>query len=66
MKNPFIAMRTKGRALFHTDAESRLQMVSKFDLPQCRAALEIPDLQIAVKKRIEARIRKLEKLNNEH
>lgn len=62
MKNPFLSMRMKGRMVGPVDADSRLHMLKGFDLKQCKAALEVPDLQLSVKNRIEARIRKLEKL----
>lgn len=44
----------------HTDAVSRCQAVDRFDLEQCRQALQLPNLQRAVTTRLRRRIRQLE------
>jgi hypothetical protein len=43
------------------DTASRLDMLLRFDLEQCRAGLAVPGLQKTVEKKLLSRIRKLEK-----
>jgi len=43
------------------DGDSRLSCVKDFSIKQCKAALELPDLQKTVRLAIERRIRKLSK-----
>ncbi|MDH1007391.1 hypothetical protein N5J43_00660 [Pseudomonas nicosulfuronedens] len=57
--NPFIP---PGQEYGAVDADSRLRDLGGFDLDQCRAALALPDLQKAVEKKLQSRIRALEKL----
>lgn len=57
--NPFIL---PDRGYGAVDTESRLRAVERFDLEQCRAALEVLGLQATVEKKLHSRIRQLEKL----
>lgn len=57
--NPFIPA---GHDYGAVDSESRLRALKDFDLEQCRAALALPGLQKTVEKKLQTRIRKLEKL----
>lgn len=59
--NPFEAGTYDGRTYYHADGESRLRAVKAFDEAQCRAALKLADLQVAVRRAIEVRLRKLAK-----
>lgn len=56
--NPFMQ---PGRQYGAVDAESRLRAVDSFDVDQCRAALALPHLQKAVVKKLQSRIRLLDK-----
>ncbi|WP_193222238.1 hypothetical protein [Alkalilimnicola sp. S0819] len=55
--NPFADQNGMGAV----DVESRLHCLQRFDLIQCRIALEVPHLQKSVEKRLRSRIRKLER-----
>lgn len=57
--NPFIP---SGREYGAVDTDSRLRALKDFDLEQCRAALALPGLQKTVEKKLQNRIRALEKL----
>jgi len=56
--NPFSS---NGGKTAWIDGDSRLYCVKKFSLEECKAALELSDLQKAVRIAIERRIRKLSK-----
>lgn len=60
-KHPFYAATYNGRDTYDMTAEGRISRVFRFDLGQCRAALELPGLQKTVIAAIERRIRKLER-----
>jgi hypothetical protein len=57
--NPFIR---PGQEYGSVDTESRLRALEIFDLAECRAALAVPHLQKTVEKKLNSRIRRLEKL----
>ena len=56
-KNPFLQSNGYGSC----DAVSRLYDVKKFDLDECKRALNVRGLQKTVETAIKSRIRKLEK-----
>lgn len=56
--NPFASMDGHAMAI---DAATRLDMVRDFNLEECRAALHVRGLQKTVEKKIQARIRRLER-----
>ena len=55
--NPFLNAQGHG-AMSSAD---RLYAVERFDIEQCRAALDVPGLQKTVSTKLHSRIRKLEK-----
>lgn len=57
MSNPFLNERGFGAV----DTQSRLDLVKRFDLADCKAALALNGLQQTVEAAINRRIRKLEK-----
>ncbi|MDA8485885.1 hypothetical protein NNO07_22690 [Pseudomonas resinovorans] len=60
--HPFYSGTYNGRDCYCMTADDRVKRVADFDLPTCRAALEVAGLQGTVKKAIERRMRKLERL----
>lgn len=56
--NPF---NQPGQEYGAVDTESRLRALEAFDLDQCRAALALPGLQKTVEKKLNGRVRMLEK-----
>jgi hypothetical protein len=59
-RNPFLTgTHNWGVAQEYCDADSRIREVQIFSLAQCRAALEVADLQKTVRQAIERRMRKL-------
>lgn len=61
--NPF-ACPQLGPGFQIVDDHERIQAVKEFDAAQCRAALELPDLQATVRQAIERRLRHLDKEKN--
>lgn len=61
MGNPFVNGYYEGHETMAVTVEDRLDMVKRFDLDQCCAALKLEDLQSTVVKAVERRIRKIEK-----
>jgi N-acetylmuramic acid 6-phosphate (MurNAc-6-P) etherase len=59
MKNPFRCPSVYQKNAEHVDATSRLELVKAFSEEQCRAALEVKDLQKTVRIAIERRLRRL-------
>lgn len=62
MSNPFKAGTHDGRPTYHTDADSRIRAVSRFDRKQCEAALAVDGLQKTVARAVQARQRYLDKV----
>jgi len=62
MNNPFSSNEGKTEWI---DGDSRLYCVKTFSIEECKAALELADLQKSVRLAIERRIRKLEKAKNQ-
>lgn len=60
--HPFYSGTYNGHDCFCMSADDRVKRVVDFDLPTCKAALELPSLQSTVRQAIERRIRKLERL----
>jgi hypothetical protein len=58
-RNPFFAGRNGDINTFWFDATSRIHRVKTFTIKECRAALEVEDLQKTVQIAIERRIRRL-------
>lgn len=58
--NPFLTM-VYGHPCGACDAQTRLDMVKKFNREQCEAALKINGLQKSVEKALHSRINKLAK-----
>ncbi|MCC5809909.1 MAG: hypothetical protein JJU06_06000 [Ectothiorhodospiraceae bacterium] len=63
-KNPFFAGEYSGMQTYHVDAASRLDAAKRFNLEECRAALQVKGLQKTVATALERRIRKLEREPN--
>lgn len=61
MENPFVSGCYDGHEVMAVTVEDRLDMVKRFDLDQCRAALNLENLQSTVTKAVERRIRQLGK-----
>lgn len=61
MLSPFAASKYGDMQLYHYSATDRLHAVKSFNLEQCKAALELTDLQKTVRVAVERRMRKLEK-----
>lgn len=61
MGNPFVTGHVDGHETMAMAVEDRLDMVKRFDLQQCREALQVEHLQGTVTKAVERRIRQLEK-----
>lgn len=57
--NPFFSGSFCGHKMYALDAQSRLDMVKRFDIAKCRAALRTKDLQIGVRDAIERRLKRL-------
>ncbi|MBI4714424.1 MAG: hypothetical protein HY760_00495 [Nitrospirae bacterium] len=57
--NPFLKIGYGGRAMGPVTVEDRLNMMKKFDVTQCRAALKLPYIQKTVRKALVRRLRQL-------
>lgn len=59
--DPFLRKGWNGMVTGAIDTKSRLDMVKRFNLEQCEAALKVDGLQKSVEKAIHSRMRKLAK-----
>ncbi len=59
--NPFITLKIGVQEIGACSAQDRIAMVRRFDLIQCRAALNLPHLQATVIQAIERRLRAIQR-----
>jgi len=59
--NPFAGPKYGDNQTYHTDAESRANMVKQFDRAQCEAAMQVPGLQKIVERAVQVRLRAIAK-----
>lgn len=59
--NPFLTniVGFDGERIEERGADDRVRMIESFNIPQCEAALRLPDIQKTVRRALERRLRKL-------